>query len=99
MMIADQPKRGRPKGSKNKPKPQQQHQAQAAEKPWTMPIEEAGRRYYGLGRSASYDAARTGLMPTIRFGRRVQALPRAIERQLEEVGQSQTQRAKRDADA
>jgi excisionase family DNA binding protein len=36
----------------------------------TLTVEEAGR-LLGLGRSASYEAARRGQIPTLRFGRRV----------------------------
>jgi excisionase family DNA binding protein len=36
----------------------------------TLSVEEAGR-LVGLGRSASYDAARRGEIPTLKFGRRV----------------------------
>jgi len=36
-----------------------------------MTVPEAGRIYYGLGRSASYDAARRGELPTIRVGRKL----------------------------
>jgi excisionase family DNA binding protein len=36
----------------------------------TIRVEEAGR-YLGLGRSASYNAARAGDIPTIRVGRRL----------------------------
>jgi hypothetical protein len=32
---------------------------------WTMSVPEAGKKYYGLGRSASYEAARTRAMPVI----------------------------------
>jgi hypothetical protein len=56
------------------------------EKPWTMDVPEAGRKYYGIGRSASYTAAKTGAMPVIWINGKVRALPRAIERQLEEAG-------------
>lgn len=42
----------------------------------TLSVEEAGR-LCGLGRSASYDAARRGELPTLRFGRRV-VVPTAI---------------------
>lgn len=31
----------------------------------TLNVPEAGRIYYGLGRNASYEAARRGLIPTI----------------------------------
>jgi hypothetical protein len=50
--------------------------------PWTMNVVEAGRKYYGLGRDASYHAARQGLIPTIRINGKVRALPSVIERQL-----------------
>lgn len=46
----------------------------------TMPVEEAGR-YFGLGRTSAYEAARRGDLPTIRFGRRV-VVPTAQLRKL-----------------
>jgi hypothetical protein len=36
----------------------------------TMTVEVAGR-FLGLGRSAAYAAARTGVIPTLRIGRRL----------------------------
>jgi hypothetical protein len=39
----------------------------AAQKTLTVP--EAGRLYFGLGRGASYEAARRGEPPVIRIGR------------------------------
>jgi hypothetical protein len=53
--------------------------------PWTMPVPAAGEKYYGLCRTASYQAAAKGLIPTIRIGGKLLALPRVIERQLEEA--------------
>jgi hypothetical protein len=51
---------------------------------WTLPIPEAGRRYYKAGKNRSYAMARDGTMPTITIGpRRKLALVRAIEKQLE----------------
>jgi hypothetical protein len=50
---------------------------------WTMPIVEAGKRYFNLGRSASYRAADTGAIPTVRVNGKVFALPRIIEAQLQ----------------
>lgn len=41
----------------------------AAERP-TLTIPEAGH-YVGLGRSAAYEAARRGELPTLRFGGRL----------------------------
>ena len=46
----------------------------------TMSIEEAGSAL-GLGRSAAYEAARRGELPTIRFGRR-KVVPTAALRRL-----------------
>ncbi len=52
----------------------------------TMPVPEAGRKYYDLGRNASYQAASRGEIPTIRIGGRIRAVVSAIERQLAEAG-------------
>lgn len=46
----------------------------------TLTVEEAGA-YFGLGRSASYDAVRRGELPSIRFGRRI-VVPTATLRRL-----------------
>jgi hypothetical protein len=56
------------------------------DKPWTMPVPAAGKKYYGLSRSGSYAAAKTGAMPTKWINGKLLALPRVIERQLEEAG-------------
>jgi hypothetical protein len=37
--------------------------------PKTLTVPEAGRRYFDLGRNASYEAARRGDIPTIKIGR------------------------------
>ena len=52
------------------------------ERPWTMPLPEFGKRYYGLGRSASYAAAARGDIPVIRVGGKLLGLPRVAEIQL-----------------
>ncbi len=39
------------------------------EQPKTLSIEEAGRRYFGISRTAAYKAARNGDIPTIRIGK------------------------------
>jgi hypothetical protein len=49
---------------------------------WTMSIPAAGRKYFGLGRWASYQAADEGLIPFIQIGRLKKALPRQIEKKL-----------------
>jgi len=49
----------------------------------TMAIPEAGKRYFGLGRNASYEAARRGEIPTIKIGRKIRAPVVALERMLD----------------
>jgi hypothetical protein len=51
----------------------------------TMPVPEAGRKYFGLSRNASYAAAARGEIPTIRIGSRLFAVVSAIERRLLEA--------------
>jgi hypothetical protein len=50
----------------------------------TLTVPEAGRRYFALGRNASYEAARRGEIPTIRIGRLLRVPIVALERKLEE---------------
>jgi hypothetical protein len=52
---------------------------------WTMSIPAAGRKYYGLGRVASYAAAHDGTIPFIWVGGLMRAVVPAIERKLEEA--------------
>jgi hypothetical protein len=54
--------------------------------PKTLPVPEAGRLYFGLGRNASYEAARRGDLPTIRIGRLLRCPVVALERKLQEAG-------------
>jgi hypothetical protein len=49
----------------------------------TLTVPEAGRRYFDLGRNASYEAARRGDIPTIRIGRLLRVPVVALERMLE----------------
>ncbi len=60
------------------------------ETPHIMTIPEAGRRYFGIGRSAAYEAARRGELPTIRIGRKLLVPIAAVERMLEEAGRGQS---------
>ena len=53
----------------------------------TMPVPAAGRKYFGLGRNASYAAAARGEIPAIRIGRRIFAVVAALERKIAEAGQ------------
>jgi len=52
------------------------------EREWTVSVPEAGRRYWGLSRNGSYEAARRGEIPTVRVGRKLRAVIRKIELQL-----------------
>jgi hypothetical protein len=56
--------------------------------PKTLSVPEAGRLYFNLGRNASYEAARRGDIPTVQLGRIVRAPVVALERMLEEAGQT-----------
>jgi hypothetical protein len=58
------------------------------ERPWTMPLPEFGKRYYSLGRSASYAAAARGDIPVIRVGGKLLGLPRVAEAQLGQIEQT-----------
>jgi hypothetical protein len=55
----------------------------------TLTVPEAGRRYFDLGRNASYEAARRGDIPTIRIGRLLRVPVVQMERKLEEIGNPQ----------
>ena len=51
--------------------------------PKTLTVPDAGRIYYGLGRNASYDAAKRGDIPTVRVGRLLRVPVAAMERRLQ----------------
>jgi hypothetical protein len=53
--------------------------------PKTLTVPDAGRIYYGLGRNASYDAAKRGDIPTIKVGRLLRVPVAAMERRLEQA--------------
>jgi hypothetical protein len=55
------------------------------EAPLTLSVPEAGRRYYGLSRNGSYDAARRGEIPTIPVGRLLRVPIRAMEARLDQA--------------
>jgi excisionase family DNA binding protein len=50
----------------------------------TLSVPEAGRRL-GLGKNASYEAARRGELPVLRFGRKLRVPRVALERLLIEA--------------
>ena len=56
------------------------------QEPKTLTVPEAGRRYFDLGRNASYEAARRGDIPTIRIGRLLRVPVVQMERKLVETG-------------
>ena len=56
------------------------------EAPLTISVVEAGRKYFGLSRGASYQAAERGEIPTIRIGRLLRVPVRAMERKLDAAG-------------
>jgi hypothetical protein len=51
--------------------------------PLTLSVPEAGRRYFNLGRNASYAAAERGDIPTVRIGKIIRVPVRAVERMLD----------------
>jgi excisionase family DNA binding protein len=60
----------------------------------TLSVPEAGRRL-GLGKNASYEAARRGELPLLRFGRKL-VVPRiAFERMLAEARPQQNSSVRR----
>jgi hypothetical protein len=52
----------------------------------TLSVPVAGRRYFDLGRNASYEAAKRGELPVIRIGSRLRVPIAALERMLAEAG-------------
>lgn len=56
--------------------------------PLTLSVPEAGKRYYGLGRNASYSAAARRELPTIKIGRLLRVPVRAMERILDSCGKA-----------
>lgn len=54
----------------------------------TLSVPAAGRRYYGLGKNASYRAANRGDLITIKVGRLRRVPIRAMERKLDAAGEA-----------
>ena len=55
----------------------------ADEAPLTITVPEAGRRYFGMSRGASYAAAERGAIPTVRIGRLLRVPVKAMDDLLE----------------
>jgi Helix-turn-helix domain len=58
------------------------------ETPLTISVPEAGKKYFGLSRNGSYDAAERGDIPTIKIGRLLRVPVRALEAMLDSAGQT-----------
>ena len=58
--------------------------------PLTISVPEAGRRYLGLSRNASYMAATRGELPTVRIGRLLRVPVRALEQMLDQAAESKS---------
>jgi hypothetical protein len=55
----------------------------AEDQPKTLSVPEAGKRYFGLSRNASYLAAERGDLPVIKIGPKLLRVPvRALEEML-----------------
>lgn len=48
----------------------------------TIPVPDAGKLFFGLGRNASYDAAKRGEIPTMKVGGRVVAIVAPLAEKL-----------------
>jgi hypothetical protein len=56
------------------------------EAPKTISVPQAGKRYFDLGKNASYEAARRGDLPVIRIGGKLRVPVVALERMLSDAG-------------
>ena len=52
----------------------------------TLSVPVAGRRYFDLGRNASYEAVKRGEIPAIKIGARLRVPVVALEKMLEQAG-------------
>jgi len=77
---------GRRRGGVTRKATRRQKARAPPEPPLTISVPEAGRRYLGLSRKGSYDAARRGEIPTIKIGKLRRVPVRAMERMLDEAG-------------
>jgi hypothetical protein len=55
------------------------------EMPLTLSVPEAGKKYFNLGRNASYAAAERGDIPTVRIGKILRSPVRSLEAMLDSV--------------
>jgi hypothetical protein len=54
----------------------------------TISVPEAGRRYFGLSRNGSYEAAKRGEIPTVGIGRLKRVPVRALEAILDRASEN-----------
>jgi hypothetical protein len=54
----------------------------------TISVPEAGKRYFGMSRGASYQAAERGEIPVVRIGRLLRVPIRAMDRVLDEASKA-----------
>jgi len=54
----------------------------------TISVPEAGRRYFGLSRNGSYDAAKRGEIPVVSVGRLKRVPVRAMEAKLNKIAEA-----------
>jgi hypothetical protein len=62
----------------------------AKENSKTLSVPQAGKLYFGTGKTTSYAAAKRGQIPTIRIGRRLLVPVAAMERLMLEAGKDAT---------
>jgi hypothetical protein len=73
---------GRPRAARKAPR---RKTVPVSEARLTMSIPEAGKRYFGLSKNGSYDAAARGEIPTIKIGKKLFVPVRAMEALLDSV--------------
>lgn len=64
------------------------------EKPWTISVPEAGKKYLGIGRVASYEAAHRGEIPTVKIGRLLRVPVAVLERKLSQPEENASRSAR-----
>jgi hypothetical protein len=67
---------------------------ETAEIPATISVPDAGRRYFGMSRNASYDAAARGEIPTVKIGRLLRVPVRAMEAILDRASRTSSEASK-----
>jgi hypothetical protein len=77
------PKQRRDGAGHRTDRPQTAHAIPREEFPLTLTVPEAGKRYFGLSRNGSYNAAADGTIPTVRIGKLLRVPVRALEAMLD----------------